>query len=61
MNLLSQYYKNLGIDENRNFKEDYSHENGKYINTCHKCYNLFVGHKHRVRCKLCLTQSNKQL
>lgn len=38
----------------RNWTEDYPHENGNYLNTCGKCKEPFMGHKRRVRCKLCM-------
>jgi len=37
----------------RDWEEDYPHENGMYTNTCCKCGELFGGHKRRVTCKLC--------
>lgn len=40
-------------DKDRNWVEDYSHENGNYQNKCCLCDNLFIGHKRRVTCKLC--------
>jgi hypothetical protein len=39
--------------EERNWIEDFSFENGNYINTCVRCGELFKGHKRRVVCKLC--------
>lgn len=41
------------FDEGRNWIEDFGYENGKYINTCIHCGELFKGHKRRVVCKLC--------
>ena len=35
------------------WKEDFSYENGNYMNTCTFCGNDFKGHKRRVVCKLC--------
>jgi hypothetical protein len=37
----------------RNWEEDFSHENGKYINRCYGCELHFMGHKRRTRCKKC--------
>jgi len=37
----------------RNWTDDFIHENGNYQNECIKCHNLFMGHKHRVICKAC--------
>lgn len=37
----------------RNFPEDFPHENGCYQCQCGDCGNGFLGHKRRVRCKLC--------
>ena len=38
----------------RSFQEDFSHENGNYYNHCYSCRNVFVGHKRRLICKLCI-------
>ena len=38
----------------RNWTEDFTHENGQYMNRCEACGETFVGHKRRVRCKACL-------
>jgi len=35
------------------WKEDFSHENGNYFNTCCSCGMSFKGHKRRVLCKVC--------
>ncbi len=40
------------------WSEDFSHENGRYLNTCHVCGSSFMGHKRRVTCKLCVVPSN---
>lgn len=37
----------------RDWPEDFSHENGRYYNTCTFCHQPFCGHKRRVVCKLC--------
>lgn len=37
----------------RNWTEDFSHENGEYVNRCTTCRETFVGHKRRVTCKVC--------
>ncbi len=36
-----------------NWTEDFSHENGNYINMCIECDNTFLGHKRRVLCNNC--------
>lgn len=43
---------------NRDWTEDFSHENGNYINTCCQCKEQFFGHKRRVICKHCV-KTNK--
>lgn len=40
----------------RDWKEDFSHENGNYLCKCCLCKNYFYGHKRRPVCKLCLTE-----
>lgn len=37
----------------RNFPDDFMHENGNYHNTCTTCRRGFVGHKRRVTCRAC--------
>ena len=37
----------------KSWPEDYSHENGSYINQCYLCKSPFIGHKRRVVCKEC--------
>jgi len=40
-------------DASRDWPEDFPHENGQYMNTCHVCKNTFIGHKRRAVCKVC--------
>lgn len=40
-----------------NWVEDFSHENGNYMNICCVCQKEFLGHKRRVVCKKCATQT----
>ena len=42
-----------GFNSPKNWTEDYSHENGNYVNTCMFCKDQFFGHKRRVVCKEC--------
>ncbi|KXJ63036.1 hypothetical protein AXY46_03185 [Achromobacter xylosoxidans] len=37
----------------RDWPEDFSHENGNYQCLCHRCKQVFNGHKRRVTCKVC--------
>ena len=37
----------------RDWPEDFAHENGNYIGRCCECGNGFKGHKRRVICKKC--------
>lgn len=39
-----------------NWTEDFSHENGNYMNICKECRNEFFGNKRRVVCKLCFSK-----
>lgn len=41
----------------RDWAEDFSHENGNYDNRCSICERFFVGHKRRVICKACSSAS----
>lgn len=38
---------------NRDWQEDFSHENGNYQNRCVYCEHGFLGHKRRMICKRC--------
>jgi len=37
----------------RNWTEDFSHENGNYYCRCYECGCVFLGHKRRGVCKVC--------
>ena len=37
----------------RSWEKDFPEENGKYINNCCNCTEVFLGNKHRVVCRLC--------
>jgi hypothetical protein len=37
----------------KDWPEDFSHENGNYQNRCVRCEAVFLGHKRRVCCKTC--------
>lgn len=51
----------LSYPEVRNYEgnwvEDYSLENGNYINECIICKNGFLGHKNRRLCKVCMPKN----
>ena len=40
----------------RDWAEDFEHENGRYLCLCCECDRPFVGHKRRVVCKKCSEQ-----
>lgn len=40
----------------RDWVEDFSHENGQYSCTCAHCKKPFIGHKRRVECKECFIE-----
>ena len=42
---------------NPDWTEDFAHENGNYSCLCCRCGQAFVGHKRRVICKACFTES----
>lgn len=46
------YRQKVGV---RDWPEDFVHENGEYMNTCHSCGETFIGYKRRVTCKVCAT------
>ena len=41
------------LDNARNWKEDFEHENGMYMCICTRCKLDFIGHKRRLICKVC--------
>lgn len=45
-------------DEERDWREDFGHENGQYQCKCGTCGNVFVGHKRRVTCRVCASPSS---
>jgi hypothetical protein len=52
-NVLPFAKRMLGEDYAGNWVEDFSHENGNYLNNCISCKKDFIGHKRRVVCKVC--------
>lgn len=62
INYLKQTYP-TGIPSqqagNRNWTEDFTHENGNYQNICIKCNHEFIGYKRRQVCKVCSTESKE--
>lgn len=45
---------------NKDYEEDFCHENGKYQNTCCICGHRFYGHKRRVVCKVCINRPKRK-
>lgn len=43
----------VAVDSERNWVQDFKHENGNYNNKCIKCDLKFIGHKRRVTCFKC--------
>lgn len=50
-----------GVVGTRNWHEDFSDENGQYLGKCFQCGNWFIGHKHRMTCKLCDSDNKAKL
>jgi len=46
-------YKGIVNFSDRDWSEDFSLENGNYLNKCIKCNEFFYGYKRRCICKLC--------
>ena len=46
------------IPTKKDWKEDFSHENGQYKNNCFYCGSPFMGHKRRVVCRECAEKYN---
>lgn len=44
----------------RNWSQDFSHENGMYENICCMCTKHFLGYKRRVVCKVCSNSAPKE-
>jgi hypothetical protein len=42
-----------GEKKDRDWVEDFTHENGNYMNKCANCGEQFKGHKRRPLCKVC--------
>jgi hypothetical protein len=45
-------------DNERDWTEDFAHENGKYYGRCVLCECEFLGHKRRVTCKKCASANS---
>lgn len=43
----------MAKDTERDWPEDFAHDNGCYQNRCCRCDQLFMGFKRRITCKLC--------
>lgn len=41
-------------DKRGDWPEDFTHENGNYMCNCCECGKIFMGHKRRVACKICV-------
>ena len=49
------------IETERDWVEDFKHENGMYQNRCIHCNELFIGYKRRPFCKICGTKLLKHM
>lgn len=52
-------FSDAKYDPAGNWKEDFPHENGNYSNRCTECGGIFLGHKRRVICRLCVTSASE--
>ena len=44
----------------RDYRQDFSEENGQYMHQCRICKNVFIGHKRRPSiCSLCKSSMDK--
>ena len=53
--------KNTSTELERNWPEDYPHENGCYQNKCSICGSIFLGMKRRPVCKVCYNASTPDI
>jgi len=53
--------KNAATELERNWPEDYLHENGCYQNKCKICGSFFLGHKRRPVCKVCFNAASADI
>ncbi len=44
----------------RDFTEDFIHENGLYECACSRCRSKFYGHKRRIACKVCERRNKEE-
>ena len=44
------------LPEDRDWKDDFQHDNGNYECMCFECGRNFYGHKRRVVCKVCASK-----
>ena len=52
--------KGMPLFSERDWKEDFVHENGNYVCQCYKCKEYFYGHKRRVECKICANEQEEE-
>lgn len=57
----SQFSYLDAVNYEGNWKEDFCHENGNYLNECRLCAKPFLGHKRRYVCKCCVKSANEDL
>ncbi len=50
---INEEFRSVPSDDSRNWVEDYSHDNGQYMNLCRTCTRLFMGYKRRIQCRDC--------
>jgi len=48
-------------ENERDFPEDFKHENGNYECKCSYCGLTFIGHKRRVICRVCEMKGSKEM
>jgi hypothetical protein len=49
------------LASNRNWKDDFDHENGRYVNECMFCHKPFMGYKRRVVCFECNDKTKDEI
>lgn len=58
--MYNEQLRNIDGNPEKDWPEDWGHENGQYYCRCMYCRDMFIGYKRRVVCKQCSSIETKQ-
>jgi hypothetical protein len=61
--IVGEKYQHLGMlhSPERDWVEDFKHENGQYMNRCYKCKLTFIGYRGRFVCRQCFPRPPEEV